>query len=106
MDRTTLTRIAVAAAVPALVFGTPAAAVADSFFGDARVGAGEQGAFSYSVRAYAVEGETPGTGSTYWARSWTYAGPDGAALGSRFSAAYVGGEPPYPPTEAGGSGGK
>ena len=56
MNRKSLTRIAFAAvAVPALAFGAPATALADSFFSAEATAAGPKGAHSHSVTAAAFD---------------------------------------------------
>jgi hypothetical protein len=116
MNRKTLTRIAFASvAVPALAFGAPAAAMADSFFSGESSAAGPKGAASHSVTAFAFDGNGNGhghghghghgdkhrkggdkghghghgfdDGGAFYKKSATWAGPDGAASHSIISAA-------------------
>lgn len=106
MNRKTLTRIAFASvAVPALAFGAPAAAMADSFFSGESSAAGPKGAVSHSVTAFAFDGNGHGhddnhrkggdkghghgfdDGGAFYEKSATWAGPDGAASHNITSAA-------------------
>lgn len=103
MNRKTLTRIAFASvAVPALAFGAPATALADSFFSGESSAAGPEGAASHSVTAIAFDGNDYGhghghgkgdhhrkggdghghgfdDGGSFYEKDATWAGPDGAA---------------------------
>lgn len=98
MNRKTLTRIAFAAvAVPALAFGAPATAMADSFFSGESTVAGYKGAASHSVKAVAVDGHGKHhhgkdhghghSGGSYFKESSTWAGYKGAGSHSIFSGA-------------------
>ncbi|WP_159945200.1 MULTISPECIES: hypothetical protein [unclassified Nocardiopsis] len=103
MNRKSLTRIAFAAvAVPALAFGAPAAAMADSFFGAEATAAGVHGAANHSVTAAAFDGhghrhgggDGKGKDGDHWGggsfyhKNSSWAGPHGAASHNVFSAAY------------------
>ncbi|APC36121.1 MULTISPECIES: hypothetical protein [Nocardiopsis] len=106
MNRKTLTRIAFASvAVPALAFGAPATAMADSFFSGESSAAGIDGAASHSVTAVAFDGNGHGhghghkggkgdkghdhwdNGGSFYKKSATWAGHDGAASHSIVSGA-------------------
>ncbi|WP_435108990.1 hypothetical protein [Nocardiopsis synnemataformans] len=105
MNRKTLTRIAFASvAVPALAFGAPATAMADSFFSGESSAAGPEGAASHNVTAVAFDGgdyghghghgHKDGKGDDHWngggsfyKKSATWAGYDGAASHSIVSGA-------------------
>ncbi len=102
MNRKTLTRIAFASvAVPALAFGAPATAMADSFFSGESSAAGPEGAASHSVTAIAFDGGDYGHGhkkddkgddhwdggGSFYKKSATWAGHDGAASHSIVSGA-------------------
>lgn len=66
MNRKSLTRIAFAAvAVPALAFGAPATALADSFFSAGATAAGPKGAHSHSVTAAAFDDNGWGHGKDH-----------------------------------------
>ncbi|WDZ88696.1 hypothetical protein [Nocardiopsis sp. HUAS JQ3] len=101
MNRKTLTRIAFASvAVPALAFGAPATAMADSFFSGESSAAGIEGAASHNVTAVAFDGNGGGhghkgdkghdhwdNGGSFYKKSATWAGHDGAASHSIVSGA-------------------
>ncbi|NYH55559.1 MULTISPECIES: hypothetical protein [Nocardiopsis] len=99
MNRTTLTRLAFAAvAVPALAFGAPATALADSFFSGEANAAGPKGAMSHDVKAVAFDGHHDKDGDedghhghhdggAFFKKSASWAGPHGAGVHSVVSAA-------------------
>lgn len=82
MNRKTVTRIAFAAIVaPALAFGAPAAAMADSYFSGQATAAGPKGAASHSVVSVAKDGHGKHHkgGGSFFGHSSTSAGPYGAS---------------------------
>ncbi|MFJ9554655.1 hypothetical protein ACIRPH_12610 [Nocardiopsis sp. NPDC101807] len=92
MNRKTVTRLAFAAVVaPALAFGAPAAAMADSFFGAGMTAAGPHGASQSGVIAGATSGHggdhEDGKSGSFYVKKWSKAGPHGAAEGGVISAA-------------------
>ncbi|MFD6950425.1 hypothetical protein A6A08_06395 [Nocardiopsis sp. TSRI0078] len=97
MNRKSLTRLAFAAvAVPALAFGAPATALADSFFSGGSNAAGPKGAVSYEVKAVAFDGHHDKDedddnghhdGGAFFKKSASWAGPHGAGIHSVVSAA-------------------
>ncbi|WP_433697567.1 hypothetical protein [Nocardiopsis sp. CA-288880] len=100
MNRKTVTRLAFAAIVaPALAFGAPAAAMADSFFAAGMSEAGPHGASQAGVIAGATsghggdhedghkDGHEGGKGGSFYIKKWNEAGPHGASEGGVVSAA-------------------
>ncbi|MGW8527575.1 MULTISPECIES: hypothetical protein [Nocardiopsidaceae] len=95
MNRKTVTRLAFAAIVaPALAFGAPAAAMADSFFAAGMSEAGPHGASQAGVIAGATSGHGSdhedgkgGKGGSFYIKKWNEAGPHGASEGGVVSAA-------------------
>jgi hypothetical protein len=94
MNRKTVTRLAFAAIVaPALAFGAPAAAMADSFFAAGMSKAGPHGASQSGVIAGATSGHGDhedgkgGKGGSFYIKKWNEAGPHGASEGGVVSAA-------------------
>lgn len=102
MNRKSLTRIAFAAvAVPALAFGAPATALADSFFSAGATAAGPKGAHSHSVTAAAFDdngwghgkdhdrkgGDHNNGGGSFYHKDASWAGPHGAGSFELVSAA-------------------
>ncbi|XKK38331.1 hypothetical protein HFP72_27845 [Nocardiopsis sp. ARC36] len=97
MNRKTVTRLAFAAIVaPALAFGAPAAAMADSFFAAGMSEAGPHGASQAGVIAGATSGHGDhgdhedgkgGKGGSFYIKKWNEAGPHGASEGGVVSAA-------------------
>lgn len=107
MNRKTFARIAFASvAVPALAFGAPATALADSFFSSESSFAGPKGAANHEVTAVAFDGDErhhhkggdghgwdnghhghDWDGGSFYKKSATWAGHDGAASHSIISGA-------------------
>ncbi|MBR8740855.1 hypothetical protein [Nocardiopsis sp. MG754419] len=88
MNRKTVSRIAFAAVVaPALAFGAPAVAMADSFYAAGGSYAGPLGAGQESVFSAAGHGHGHGKGGSIYVHSFDHAGPWGAAQGDIISGA-------------------
>ncbi|WP_433697432.1 hypothetical protein [Nocardiopsis sp. CA-288880] len=96
MDRKTVTRLAFAAVVaPALAFGAPTAAMADSFFATGHTEAGHHGASQSAVIAFATDGHHQngegghegGKSGSFYIEKHSEAGPKGASEGGTVSAA-------------------
>ncbi|PWV55458.1 MULTISPECIES: hypothetical protein [Nocardiopsis] len=94
MNRKTVTRIAFAAVIaPALAFGAPAVAMADTFYGAGGSYAGPKGAGQGGVFSAAKSGHGHGHGhdhdhkgpSTIYIKGFETAGPWGAAQGGVIS---------------------
>lgn len=101
MNRKTVTRFAFAAIVaPALAFGAPAVAMADTFYDAGGSAAGPEGAVEWNVTSVAEDGvggnfagggneghrdglsaENGEEGGTFYAEEFSAAGQDGAAQG-------------------------
>jgi hypothetical protein len=88
--RKTVTRIAFAAlAIPALAFGAPATAMADSYFNAEATAAGKYGAASKSITAVAKDGHGHHHGGkSFFHHESTSAGWNGATSQSTTSAAH------------------
>jgi hypothetical protein len=87
--RKTVTRIAFAAlAIPALAFGAPATAMADSYFNAEATAAGKHGAMTKSITAVAKDGHGHHGGKSFFHHESTSAGWNGASSQSTTSAAH------------------